>query len=169
MKHYPSDLAQLFGNLSPDQLSSIDPLFIQREEPTGTVLFEQGDPAECIYILVEGTINIRYKPEDGPALIIARVRAKGVVGWSAALGNPNYTSSAVCGENCRMLCVQGKDLRDLYEEEPILGGMIIECLAVLIAERLRNTHDYVIGLLQQGLRIQLNGRLAKQSVRESMQ
>lgn len=164
-----SDLVNMFGNLRPDQLDMVEPLFILREEATGTVLFEQGDPAECIFVLVEGMINISYKPEDGPALIIARVRTQGVVGWSAALGNPNYTSSAICGEDSRMLCVQGKDLRDLYEKDPNLGEMILECLAVFIAERLRNTHDYVISLLQQGLQIQLDSRLTRQRVGESVQ
>jgi len=159
----------MFENLSPDQLDMIEPIFLLKEAPIGTVLFEQGDPAECIFILVEGMINISYKPEDGPALIIARVRTKGVVGWSAALGNPNYTSSAICGEDSRMLCVEGKDLRDLYGKDPNLGGMILECLAVLIAERLRNTHDYVIALLQQGLQIQLDSRLTRQPVGESVQ
>jgi CRP-like cAMP-binding protein len=127
-----------------------------RHEPAGTVLFEQGDPAVHLYVVTEGEVHIRYKPEDGPALIVARVRTDGVVGWSAALRSPMYTSSAVCSTECYMLRVSGQDLRDLCARHPETGRLILERLAAGIAERLRNTHKHVLELLEQGLRVEVS-------------
>ncbi|MGW8249787.1 MAG: Crp/Fnr family transcriptional regulator, partial [Anaerolineales bacterium] len=115
------------------------------------VLFEQGDFAEYLYLVVNGEVTIRYKPEDGAPITITRVRAGGVVGWSAALGNRQYTSGAVCSDYTQMLRVRGRDLKHLCEEHPETGILILERLAWVIAERLRHTHEQVVELLKQGI------------------
>ena len=157
----------LFENLEPEQRALVEPLFTPRQECTGTVLFRQGDPASCLFIVIEGEVNVKYKPEDGPALIVARIRPESIVGWSAALGNPNYTSSAVCSTDCTLLCVHGKDLRDLCEQHPDICPIILDRLAIMIAERLRNTHGHVIALLKQGLRINMDNKLPAKQLQES--
>src|SRR5512134_1594836 len=98
---------------TPEEIETLRPLFQVAQLPAGAILFEQGCPADQFYIVIAGEVIIRYKPEDGPALILTRVREQGVVGWSAAIGSPAYTSSAVCATNCRMLCVRSEDLRAL--------------------------------------------------------
>ncbi len=146
----------IFQDLTPDQIALVRPLFVLSFEPAGSEIFQQGELAEYLYILVDGEVNIRYKPDDGPVLNVTRVHPGGVVGWSAALGNPEYTSSAVCISDCQMLRVRGQDLRQLCEQHPETGVLILERLAAVIAERLRNTHQQVMALLEQGLRIDVN-------------
>ncbi len=143
----------LFNGLTPPQLSLLLPLFVPEYNCEGSLLFHQGDQAEYLYILLEGEISIRFKPEDGPALTVSTVRPQGVVGWSAALGGPVYTSSAICATDCRMLRIRRRDLRTLCERDPETGAQILDRLADAIAERLRNTHSQVVALLQQGLRL----------------
>jgi CRP-like cAMP-binding protein len=143
---------QLFDNLTPAQSATVRKLFASIEEHSGSVLFCQGDIAEYLYIVADGEVLIEYKPDDGPALTIARIRANGVVGWSAALGSPNYTSSAVCITDSTLLRVCGADLRDFCQQNPETGVLLVERLAAVIAKRLRNTHGQVLALLEQGLR-----------------
>lgn len=142
----------IFNDLSPDQLQALRPLFIPYDGAPGTILFEQGDPAVFLYLVVEGEVTIRYKPEDGPAITVARIHPGGVVGWSAALGNRAYTSAAVCTDLTYLLRIRGKDLRYLCEVSPDTGILILERLASVIAERLSNTHEQVMALLKQGMR-----------------
>jgi len=145
------DQLSLFKGLSPDQHQLLKPLFIPCDCYGEAVLFEQGDRAEYLYLVVVGEIAIHYKPDDGPPIVVARVKAGGVVGWSAALGNRVYTSAAICTRYTQMLRVRGADLRDLCEQNPETGILILERLAEIIAERLRNTHEQVIALLTEGL------------------
>jgi len=119
---------------------------------SGTVLFEQGDPAEHLFLVVSGEVVIRYKPDDGPAITVARVHPGGIVGWSAALRNPAYTSGAICETYTQMLRVRGDDLRSLCYQQPETGFVILERLARVIAERLRYSQEQVLELLMQGLR-----------------
>lgn len=148
----PFEQLPLFNELSPAQLQLLRPLFTSWDCYPGTVLFEQGDSADFLYLVVTGEVVIRYKPEDGPTITVTRVHSGGVVGWSAALGNRVYTSGAVCSDCSQMLRVRGRDLRKLCEDYPETGILVLERLAWIIAERLHNTHDQVVALLKQGLR-----------------
>ena len=145
-----------FKDLNCDQRDLLRPLFLPVDCYTGTSLFEQGDPAEYLYLVVVGEVVISYKPDDGPAILVARVRPGGIVGWSAALGSRSYTSGATCEGYTQMLRLRGEDLRNLCNEHPETGILILERLATVIAERLRNTHEYVMALLMQGLHTHLN-------------
>lgn len=140
-----------FHDLSVAQIGTLRSMFIPCERYTGSVLFEQGDPAEYLYLIVSGEVTIYYKPDDGPTMPIARVRSGGVVGWSAVLGNRQYTSEAVCSEYTQMLRVRGRDLRHLCEDNPETGILVLDRLAWVIAERLHNTYEQVMILLKQGL------------------
>lgn len=147
------DRLSLFQDLTPEQRTVLRSLFAPSQEESGTIIFEQGDPAEHLYLVVEGEISVRFKPDDGPPLIVAHVRPEGVVGWSAALGSPTYTSAAVCTQPSLLLRIRGCDLRGLCEHYPETGSIVLERLAAVISERLRSTHDQVIALLEQGLRV----------------
>ncbi|MCC7129836.1 MAG: hypothetical protein B6D39_01700 [Anaerolineae bacterium UTCFX2] len=146
----------LFQGFSAGQLEMLRPLFTLYCEPTGAVLFEQGDPVDYLYVVADGEVAIHYKPDDGPSLVIARVRAEGVIGWSAAIGNPNYTSSAVCASDCKVLRLHSAALRQLYEQDPETGTMLLERLAALIEARLRSNHPQLMALLEQRLTLKLD-------------
>jgi CRP-like cAMP-binding protein len=141
----------LFKDLSIDQLDLVRPLFSICDGASGMQLFEQGEPAEFLYLVVDGQVSIRYKPEDGPEIQVTHVGTGGVVGWSALLGNRVYTSGAICTMQCQLLRVRGVELRNLCEHNSETGVVILERLAAVIAERLRNTHDEVFKLLKRGV------------------
>ena len=145
----------LFADLTDDQRRLLEPIFQPMHAPAGSQLFDQGDPAETLYICAEGEVLIHFKPDDGPTMLIARIRRDGVAGWSAALGSPTYTSSAVCAEDTWLLKLRSWDLSKLCEKEPETGALILERLAAVVAERLRSTHHHVMALLEQGVRIHL--------------
>ncbi len=145
----------LFGDFSEEQLGLLRPLFLLRYLPIGTELFKQGELAEYLYVVIEGEVHIKFKPDDGPALIVARVQHEGVVGWSAAIGSPSYTSSAICATDCQLLCTRSQDLRQLCEDNRDTGILLLERLAALISERLRNTHQQVMAMLEQGMLVNI--------------
>jgi CRP-like cAMP-binding protein len=137
--------------LAPEQVRWLESLFTPCNYEADTVIFQQGEQAECMYLVLSGEVIVRYKPEDGPALLVTRVQPGGVVGWSAALHSRLYTSSALTDMNTHLLRARGADLRSVCEHDPELGQLILDWLASLIAERLKSTHAQVLALLQLGL------------------
>jgi CRP-like cAMP-binding protein len=145
------DHLHIFEGLSPIERELLIPLFIRCDYQKGDVLFEQGDAAENLYLVVEGELAVRYKPEDGPQLVVARVQENGMVGWSAALGRSSYTSSVDCLADCLLLKISRSDLKALCRQDSEICSAILDRLAVIIAERLSNTHNHVLNLLKQGI------------------
>lgn len=142
----------LFQGLSPSQIELLRPLFIRYACYEGTVLFEQGEIAEYIFLVVSGEAVIQYKPEDGPPIVVTRVKPGGLVGWSALIGRRFYTSAVICGKDSLLLRVRGADLQKLCDQHPDTGVLFLERLAQLVAERLQNTQPQVLAILENGLR-----------------
>ena len=140
----------LFQGLSAEQMNMLRSLFVPFDCYAGTVLFEQGELADHLYMLISGEAVIRYKPEDGEALTIAHIRSGGVVGWSAAIGRRKYTSGALCTEYTRTLRIRAADLQVLRQRYPEVSSMILERLARIVAQR-SSTHPQVVALLNNGL------------------
>jgi CRP-like cAMP-binding protein len=149
----------LFQDFRETELPVLKLIFEWLRPQAGTRLFEQGDLAQFMYILVQGEVTIRFKPEDGPEMTVARVKAvllqEGIVGWSSMVGSPTYTSSAECSTDCILIRARAEDLRSYCDINPQAGGRLLDRLATMIAERMSNTHSHVITLLEQGLGVQI--------------
>lgn len=146
------DRSALFQGLTTTQRALLRPLFIPMDCYSDTKIFEQNDPADYLYLVIIGEVVVNFKPEDGPEITVANVKPGDIVGWSAALGKRTYTSSASCTTYTQLLRVRGEDLRTLCERHPETGIVILERLASVIAQRLHNTHEIVVQLLEIGLR-----------------
>jgi CRP/FNR family cyclic AMP-dependent transcriptional regulator len=151
MKSFDLGNVAFFQGLSQPDVELLSKKFSQVSFPPETVIFSQGDHAERLYILLSGQVSIRFKPHDGEILPVAEISPGDVFGWSAALGRDVYTSCAVTTEESKALSIRGKDLRDLCTTHPETGVLILERLAAVIAERLKNTHQKVVELLWQGV------------------
>lgn len=145
------DQLQFFSDLTIAQKEMLFPLFTPCHFTAGDVIFEQGDQAEHLYLVVKGEVAVRFKPEDGPPIIVARVQPEGMVGWSAALGRDIYTSSVDCLDDCTMLKVNRNHLRELCKLDSATCTVVLDRLAIVIAERLRNTHEQIFNLLKIGI------------------
>jgi CRP/FNR family transcriptional regulator len=149
----PKRLAKipLFSGLSYQTLQRLDECFETVSFPKGSIIFDQGDRADRLYVVVSGRVAIQFNPEDGETLTVTEIENDGVFGWSSALGRRCYTSCAICLEDCEALSVEGDTLRELCEAHPETGVIILERLAEVIAERLKNTHKHVVEILRQGM------------------
>jgi CRP-like cAMP-binding protein len=155
------DRVTIFRGLSEEQINLLAPMFEPWSFEKDQVIFEQGQPAEYLYLLNEGEVAIRYKPYDGPPLIVTRIQPGGVFGWSAALGRQEYTSGVIAIANSHGFRMRGQDLHCLCESYPETGTMILDRLASVIAERLRNTHTQILTILSQS--IDANGECSGRS------
>lgn len=145
-----------FTGLSAAEIQLLAPFLTPQTWVAGTVVFEQGDLAEFLYLVVSGELTIRYKPDDGPIMNLTRIQPGGIFGWSAAIGNPAYTSGAVCALDSEVLRIRGADLRMLCEKHPELGEVILNRLSAIIAERQRSQQGRVNSMLANGMRQQSN-------------
>jgi CRP/FNR family cyclic AMP-dependent transcriptional regulator len=141
----------IFEGLDPKQIGLLTPLMEEVRFPKNAVIFEQGQPTSSLYILLEGEVLVNYKPYDGPPLNVARILPGGVFGWSAAVGHEQYSSGAMAAKDCVAYSIRPESLQKICDCDPDTGGALLERLASVIAERLRNTHASILGIISQGI------------------
>ena len=141
----------IFQGLEQADLDLLAGLFHPEQYRAGEMIFKQGHRADKVHILVEGTIEIQFKPYDGEVITVTSIHAGDIFGWSAVLGRWDYTSDAVASEDGYGLSMQGKVLRAFCAEHPTTGIILLERLAEVISARLRSTHEKVVDLLQKGV------------------
>lgn len=155
---FRQDFAQLsiFSGLNDNQIGQLSPYMVECHFKRDQVIFEQGQRADHLYILLSGEVIVTYKPYDGPPLTVARIEPGGVFGWSAALGRDIYTSGAVAVQDSLAYRMRGSNLAVLCDEHRETGMILLDRLAGVIAERLRGTHTQVLGILSQGIDVDGN-------------
>ena len=143
----------VFEGLDSRKLRRITPLLDTCSYEPDETIFEQGDLASFIYILIKGEVQIRFKPYDGPPLNVALIQQQGVFGWSAALRRSCYTSGASALVKCEVVRMRGDKLRQLCETHPEVGGAVLECLSGMIADRLNSTRAQMLAILCEGMEL----------------
>lgn len=148
------DQLAIFEGMDTSQRTLLEAYFVVCDCTDDDVIFEQDAPAEFLYIVIDGEVAVRFKPDDGPELIVSRIKEGGVFGWSAAFGSGIYTSGAFCTQPCKLLRVRGTDLKMLRENHPETGILILRRLATIVAERMENQgdHSQVMAFLEHGLK-----------------
>ena len=137
----------LFENLDPAQIALLKPLFEQFIRPANTTIFEQGETASYLYLLIKGEVIIRFKPYDTPPITLTRLRAGDVFGWSAVLGSTHYTSSLVSETEIETIRIRGSHLLALVRDHPETGKIIMDRLANVVSSRWKNARTQVQALL----------------------
>lgn len=141
----------LFKGLTLQQTRLLELLFKTYHCVKGTVIFEQGEKAEFLYLILSGKVAIQYKPYDGPPLKIAQVKEGEVFGWSAAIGSNEYTSRAEAMSDLEALRIRGRDLEQLCADNPETGAVILDRLAQMVSARWAHAHEQVRSMLDKGM------------------
>lgn len=141
----------ILNRLNEKQVELLRPLFEKFDCQPGKVIFQQGERAEFLYLLIDGKVDISFKPYDGNPMTIAHVGTGGLFGWSAVVGSDKYTSSAVAIEPVNAYRIQGRELRRFCREHPEAGREILDCLADNVSFRWKNAHKQVQSFFFQGL------------------
>jgi len=128
------------------------PLFEELSFQAGTVIFQQGEAAEFLYLLINGTVDMSFKPYDGMPITVSHIGKDGLFGWSAVVGSEKYTSSAIAIKAVKAFRVRGSELRKFCIEHPEAGKVILERLADGVSSRWKDAHKQVQSILLQGLK-----------------
>jgi CRP-like cAMP-binding protein len=142
----------IFAELHKDQMHLLGPLFEELSFQAGTVIFRQGETADFLYLLINGTVDMSFKPYDGVPITVSHVGKDGLFGWSAVVGSENYTSSAIAIEPVKTFRVRGSELRRFCVEHPEAGKVILERLADGVSSRWQDAHKQVKTILLQALK-----------------
>lgn len=141
----------LFNDLNDIEIDIVAPLFHLKTYTSGAVIFEQGEKAICLYLLTAGTVELHYKPYDGQMMKLNTLHPDSPFGWSAVLGNPVYSSTAICASDCEVLIICSSDLRNLRNQHPKIGNLIIQRLGDSVSRRKPTAQPQVNSMISKGV------------------
>jgi CRP-like cAMP-binding protein len=98
----------------------------------GSFIFEEGTPGDVMYVVQEGTVEIRHKGK-----LLAAVEPGGVFGEMALIDNEPRSATAAARTGCRVVPVDRKRFTFLIQQTPYFA---LEVMRVL-ADRLRRMND----------------------------
>jgi CRP-like cAMP-binding protein len=104
--------------------------------PAGRRIFSEGDPADTLSIIADGEVDIQYTLGSGELRSVDVLVAGEIVGWSALVAPYKMTGIATACRGTHLIKVQAKPLRDLCEQDPLLGYRLMSQVTKLLADRL---------------------------------
>jgi len=144
---------ELFGGLSPDFLARVKGLAKVCNFSANESIFYEGDPAENIFLLREGKVELTYSlPQDPTTEIrITHILPGGNFAWSALAKGETLSSHARALADSTAFKIPAAALHTLFREFPDAGYEVMTRLAQQILERLRETRKE-LRWLHQGAR-----------------
>jgi CRP-like cAMP-binding protein len=103
------------------------------------LVFQEGRPANELYLICRGKIGIETALLGMSELIVQTLGADEVVGWSWLLPPYEYHYSARALEPTEVIAIDGKSLRGQCESDHDLGYEMMKRFALVIVQRLAAT------------------------------
>lgn len=105
----------------------------------GEVIYDAGDVADDIYIIVSGRIEHALEPGAQARRPVKILGAGDVFGWAALLEKyPHRLAKAVCQEATEIIRISGDELLRMLETDPDAGDVVMSRFATMI------TGDYTV-------------------------
>jgi SulP family sulfate permease len=139
-------LADLHRVASPDGAS--DPLaglpdglreYFQRETvPQGTVLIHQGAPADDLFVLESGRLEVEATSPEGTRMRLSSASSGVMVGEVAWYLGGQRTADVIAETECEVLRLSRASMERMERDEPELAMALHRRLAESLAERSRD-------------------------------
>jgi signal transduction histidine kinase/CRP-like cAMP-binding protein len=134
----------IFEGLTDTQLERIAEICSEETHPAGSLILEEGEPAERLYILREGRVSLEMGVRMWPERRVRQLRVEVLnagqpFGLSTLTNSDVWTMSARAVDRCRSIALGVQHLRRLMDSDPAMGYEINAGLTNVLAERLRYT------------------------------
>ena len=122
----------MFEAMSADQLKILSNISREIQIEEGKVLFEQGDPCDYLYVIVDGEIEIILNQENGEGKTLASLGPPTSFGEIALFGDEGRSAGARASKDTSLLGIEKEPLLELIYEHPTISIAIIGQLAGII-------------------------------------
>jgi CRP-like cAMP-binding protein len=154
----------LFQDIKADELHRVLDRTSLREFPAGTVIIQEGEPGDSLFIMAAGEVEITKQltlvlDEDTPKeRVMIRLKAEDGVyfGEMALLESETRSATVTALTDCSLLELHQKDFLELIEQHPAMGIKLLLRLAQILSRHLRKTNQDVVKLTT-ALAISLGG------------
>src|SRR5467141_789563 len=146
------------GSLPADAVDTLMKAGHLRRYPKGTPLFERGDNADSLLLIMSGRVKISNITTDAREVVLNFLGSGDIIGELASLDGGALTASAMAHQDTQIFQLYRRDLLPVLTQHPAALLEIVQ----LLCERLRT----ISGLVEDNLR-DMRGRFATQHGRRT--
>jgi CRP-like cAMP-binding protein len=130
---------ELFKGIDHEIMNEIANICFEESYAKETVLFERGEDADRLYILIEGTVKLIIT--NGGTLTYSLTEPGDIFGWSCMVESGRYTASGVCGTDLKALKIERAELDKIFAIYPDAGMKVLKRLAGVFSKRISNAYQ----------------------------
>jgi CRP-like cAMP-binding protein len=112
---------ELFGLLNPKEMERLSNASGVAKLKAGDKVYSEGIPASHLFVLLKGRVELRRLTSEGPSFLVEDLIEGALFGVSALVGTDRFLLNAECVEDSEVLKIEGKVLRQILDENPVVG------------------------------------------------
>jgi CRP-like cAMP-binding protein len=118
-----TDLAghTIFKFLRPEQMKAISEAAEEVTLAPGEYVYRRGAPADHFFVVLSGQVALRLPHGNRVSIQIDEVGEGAFFGSCICFQQPEYALTAQCTENSRILMVKSDVLKNLMDEDLVMG------------------------------------------------
>ena len=119
----------------------------EAEESTpsaGALVVEQHQPAERVWVLLEGSVEILLRFDTVGDLVVGVQSEPGsIIGWSVFREPHVYTDSARCEQDSRLVSLTRASLERVFERDGLVGARILRRVTNTLDDRMEGAMRFL--------------------------
>jgi predicted acylesterase/phospholipase RssA/CRP-like cAMP-binding protein len=126
---------ELFHGTDPALLEHCDDPANWIQLDAGQVLFRQGDPADALYLVVHGSLEVVQEDRDGGSRVLGTLARGDALGETALLVEQGRTATVRAIRDSEVARVSRADFERLMVQDPAIGIRVARVLATRLMSR----------------------------------
>jgi CRP-like cAMP-binding protein len=144
---------ELFSELNESELQEVAAHAQIRNVPNDTTIFYEGDPADAVYVVVNGRVKVVTTSTDGKEFILTVLGAGQVFGEMGLLETAPRSASVITITEVELMTIKRDDFDRLIENRPSISRKLM----AILSRRLRRANSKMESLAY----MDVAGRLAR--------
>lgn len=147
---------KLFAGFTHQQLIEVEEIGQVLSFDKGEAVFHEGDPGDCMYIVLRGSVSITKSTGSKQGQVLAKLGVGEFFGEMSVVDMQPRSAHAIAEEPTVLRTIRREDLRQLL----IINSQIIVNLLKTFSDRLRTTNKQFIEQIVHDEKLTLVGQMA---------
>lgn len=144
-----------FSNLADEDLEAIFSVCRCNTLERGEVLFREGDDADSVYLLIEGSVGIWKNYGSGNRDILARQGSGHIVGEMAVIDELKRSATIIAEENMKVYVIDRDDFILLLRKLPELSFEFMKSISMLVRQ---SNENFINELQEKNIKLEKTNR-----------
>ena len=145
----------VFGGLNEEQLTALSDGCVEKVYHEGDKLFDEGEEANHLWVVVDGTVEVRFElpgHEAPQTNTVSVISSNQTIGWSSFVPPYRYSLPVYCtSRNCKVMKIRKDFLLDLFEKDSRMGYLVMSNIASVISIMLRQLQESAVEFPQTSI------------------